>query len=268
MRPAPTAMAPRPPRGPPPPPGARAHPGALPTPPATTAKYPAGVSVARTASGPVYADRRGLTLYGMDMRTVLRWSPDPAQYCGEGCAAEWEPLLAPKGAVPNIRFPRGNREEQGQGQMIQPGKAPDWTIIAGPQGPQWVYKGWHMVFTRKGSHKGATEFDGASDLTWNTLKFVPPVPQVIVPATIAPVFTGGAWALADKDGHLLFTGHCASDCARWSPLPAAMASRGISAWQVASDGDQPQWTWRGKPVFVSQEDDPATVPAGGTVLRP
>ncbi|NJM91282.1 MAG: hypothetical protein HC861_00080, partial [Rhodospirillaceae bacterium] len=64
------------------------------------------------AAVPVYTDRRGLTLYGMDMRTVLRWSPDAALFCQSECQAQWQPLLAPPGTVPNIAFPRGGGPAQ------------------------------------------------------------------------------------------------------------------------------------------------------------
>ena len=83
-----------------------AQPADLPVPAAKTNEYPPGIAVRQTRSGPVYANARGRTLYGMDMRTVLRWSPDASQFCKDRCA-EWEPLLAPTDAKPNIAFPRG-----------------------------------------------------------------------------------------------------------------------------------------------------------------
>ena len=173
---------------------ALAQPADLPIPPATTDHYPPGVAVRQTAAGPVYADAAGHTLYGMDMRTLVRWSPDPAQFCQSECAANWEPMLAPAEAKPNVVFPRGfgNRPRGNMNAVptgfIAPQTAPDWTIIAGPQGPQWVYKGWHMVFARKGEVPGQAGFDGADQRSWNTLKFVPPVPKLTTPANVAPVF--------------------------------------------------------------------------------
>lgn len=248
---------------------AGAQPADLPIAPATTDEYPPGVAVAKTPAGGVYVDRRGLTLYGMDMRNVLRWAPDPAQYCKDECAAQWEPLLAPEGSIANIEFPsRGGRNIEAAPGMTSPQKAPDWTVIAGPQGPQWVYKGWHLVFTRRGSEPRSTGFDGAGDLTWNTLKFVPPVPKVTAPDGIVPAYAGDAYALVDPEGRLLFTGKCGKDCADWTPLPGAMASRGLGSWKVNPSGDVPQWTWKGRPVFVSRGSDPESVPKGGTILRP
>lgn len=248
---------------------AGAQPADLPIVPATTSRHPPGVSVAETPSGRVYIDRRGLTLYGLDMRTVLRWSPDPAQYCQNDCAAQWEPLLAPEGSIPNIRFPGpGGRGGEAQPGMVLPQKAPDWTVIGGPQGPQWVYKGWHLAFTRRASKPRSTEFDGAENMTWNTLKFVPPVPETSAPEGIVPAYVGNAYVLTDSGDRLLFTGKCKKDCSNWTPLAGASASRGIGAWKVDLSGDVPQWTWKGRPVFVSRGSDPESIPEGGTVLRP
>ena len=281
-----------------------AQPVDLPIPAATTNEYPPGVSVRQTRSGPVYADAKGRTLYGMDMRTLVRWAPDASKYCQQECQKTWEPLLAPADAKPNVVFPRGfgggpppgagqgaaaggaagglaalaggaqgqaPRPQGGANQvpagMIQNQRAPDWTVIAGPNGPQWVYKGWHMIYARKSDRPGSTAHDGEDQMTWNTLKFVPQTPRLEAPQGIAPLFTGGAYALTDKNGRVLFTGNCAAVCS-WTPLTAPMAGRSIGDWAVNLAGDRPQWAWRGKPVFVSQEADPAAPPAGGTVLRP
>jgi predicted lipoprotein with Yx(FWY)xxD motif len=291
----------------------QAQPADLPIPAATTTQYPPGVKVQQTAQGPVYVDRNGLTLYGMDMRNGLtRWSPDPSKYCQGECAKQWEPLLAPPGAKPNIEFPQGfgapqragaqgarpaggNAQapaptaarppqggQQGGDQTLRrafqytvpegyvlPQSAPDWSIIAGPQGPQWVYKGWHMVFVRRGSKPGSTQYDGADDYTWNTLKYIPAVPSVDGPDKVTAKYVGrGHYALADGDGRVLFTGSCKTDCGKWVPFDGGMADRGKGAWTISHDGDEPQWLYRGRPVFVSQEDDTNAVPKGGELLRP
>lgn len=258
---------------------ALAQPADLPVPAASTNHYPPGVHVITAPEGAVYADDRGHVLYGMDMRTVLRWSPDAAQYCIGECAKEWEPLLAPAGTQPNISFPveRDRRGERGAAASKSPWPqaaaytqrdAPDWTVIAGPQGPQWVYKGWHLVFIHRGDRPGSTALDGALDKTFNTLKFVPPVPEISAPTNVQPILLGGAYVLADGEGRVLFTGKCAKDCAAWRPFGAGMASSPIGAWAVKADVDSPQWTYRGQPVFVSQEDDPTAAPASGKPLRP
>lgn len=273
---------------------AAAQPVDLPIPPAKTTDYPAGVSVAKVGGkdggGMVYVDAQGHTLYGMDMRAgLLRFSPDPAMYCKDACAREWEPLLAPPGSKPNIKFPMGfgqrptppaagasaaaARPAAPQGQnlagdgLFTPNNAPDWTIIEGPSGPQWVYKVWHMVYVRKGERPRSATAEGAQNMTWNTLKFVPPVPQIAAPSGVGTVFADGAYVLADKDGRILFTGKCSKDCGGWVPLSGGMASRGFGDWQVSHVSDRPQWLYRGKPVFVSQEGG-SKVPGKGIALRP
>lgn len=264
---------------------AHAQPADLPVPPARTADYPPGVKVARASVGPVYVDRQGRTLYGMDMRTLLRFGPDPAQYCTGPCAEKWEPLLAPAGAAPNIRFPGdyGNllyarlRQGEAPGRRPRPElpegfhdaqKAPDWTIIQGPQGPQWVYKGWHLVYTRRGDARHATTHDGEEAMVWNALRFVPPVPQIIAPTNVATRFVAGAHVLADKEGRLLYTGKCHADCGAWRPFGAGMASQAVGQWTVNLSADAPQWAFRGKPVFVSDDGEAASLPAGAAMLKP
>ena len=95
-------------------------------------------------------------------------------------------MLAPPGSKPNIAFPRGfGSPPPPTGQAPRPvtapaasnsdlnpdglyntQRAPDWTVIQGASGPQWVYKSWHLVFTRKGDKPGSAAHDGAGDLTW------------------------------------------------------------------------------------------------------
>ena len=256
---------------------AHAQPADLPIAPATTSIYPPGVKVMQSGSGSVYTDKRGMTLYGMDMRTVLRWNPDPALFCSGVCAKEWEPLLAPADAKPNILFPAGfggQRRAPGSPPpslppgFVTPQAAPDWTIIAGASGPQWVYKGWHVVFTRKGAKAGSAQFDGADQLTWNSLKFIPPVPNLKAPNAFKPLFVGRSYVMATKDGRVLFTGVCAKDCTAWVPLTGGMASLAQGDWTINNSGERPQWYFRGRPVYVTGGDDPTAIPAGATELRP
>lgn len=263
-----------------------AQPADLPIPAATTADYPPGVQVGSAGGVPVYTDAQGRTLYGMDMRTLLRSGADTSKYCQAACTVVWDPLLAAADAKPNILFPQGfgNRQAAATagaraaggaapagsppGDYIQNQKAPDWTIIQGPQGPQWVYKGWHMVYVRKGETPGSTTYNGADDMVWNTLKYVPPVPTVVGPANVSTVFVGGAYALVDKAGRLLFTGSCGDNCGSWRPFSGALGSCGVGEWAVSRDADTPQWLYRGKPVFMAQGSDIADMPAGAAVLRP
>ena len=146
--------------------------------------------------------------------------------------------------------------------------APDWTIVDGPAGPQYVYKGYNLVYVRKGDRPRSTQHEGAEGQIWNTLKFIPPVPKLTAPAGVASTCNGSGYLLADKDGNLLFTGRCGKDCASWKPLPAALASQGLGEWTVDRSADRPQWAYRGKPVFVGSDDQVASLPRSTTVLRP
>jgi predicted lipoprotein with Yx(FWY)xxD motif len=94
------------------------------------------------------------------------------------------------------------------------------------------------------------------------------VPTIVAPASVSTVLVDGHYALADKEGRVLFTGQCAQDCSQWQPLPGGMASRGIGDWTVVRGGETPQWAYRGKPVFVSQLEDPGRIPASGDLLKP
>ncbi|MDE2595353.1 MAG: hypothetical protein KGL44_00600 [Sphingomonadales bacterium] len=249
---------------------ALAQPVDLPIPAARAEPLPAEVKIARAGNTRVYANRHGVTLYGMDMRTLIRFTADPARFCTGDCAAQWEPLLTPPGMAVNIRFPQGfggPRQPLPAG-FVNPQSAPDWTVIDGPAGPQWVYKGWHMVFTRKDDRPGSAAFDGADKFTWNTLKYVPPTPDIVAPPGVRAVLAGESHAFADPEGRVLYTGKCGKDCAGWTPFTAALAGRGLGPWTISTAGDRPQWLYRGKPVYVSREDDPLTAPAGTEVLRP
>lgn len=266
---------------------ALAQPVDLPIPAATTSQYPSGVSIGSAGGVPVYVDAQGRTLYGMDMRVLLRAGADPSQYCRAACTAVWAPLLAPADAKPNIAFPMGFGDHRRpmpapggssaapaiaradpQAQMLQNQKAPDWTIIQGPEGPQWVYKGWHMVFVRKDDAPGSAAYDGAENMAWNTLKYVPPVPKVVAPANVSIAFVDGGYALVDNKGRLLFSGSCGNDCAGWRAFTGPLAGADVGDWAVSHDADAPQWLYRGQPVFVAQGPAPANMPTGAKVLRP
>src|SRR4051812_24982441 len=80
--------------------GAVAQPIDLPIPPATTTVLPPGASIRQTAAGKVYADARGLTLYGMDFRMLAERTGQPASYCGGECARLWEPFAPPASVRP------------------------------------------------------------------------------------------------------------------------------------------------------------------------
>jgi predicted lipoprotein with Yx(FWY)xxD motif len=249
-----------------------AQPTDIPLPAATTTEFPAGISVANVPSGKVYVDAQGRTLYGMDMRMVVRWSIDTTKYCQDRCP-EWEPLLAPAGTKPNLSTLRYRPGAPRAGTPSVRGTysqtdAPDWTVVDGPAGPQYVYKGYNMVYVRKGDKPRSTQFEGADGQIWNTLKFIPPVPKLTAPGGVGSVFAKDAYLLTDKDGRLLYTGRCGKDCVGWEPLAAGAASQGLGDWTVDRTGDRPQWLYRGKSVFVASDDNLDNLPRATVALRP
>lgn len=146
--------------------------------------------------------------------------------------------------------------------------APDWTIVDGPAGPQWVYKGYNMVYVRKGDKPRSTAFEGADGQIWNTLKFIPPVPKLTAPVGVGSSFVTDAYILTDKDGKLLYTGRCGKDCTGWTPLAAGVASQGVGEWTVDRSTDRPQWLYRGKPVFIASDEQLSSLPRSTVALRP
>jgi predicted lipoprotein with Yx(FWY)xxD motif len=238
----------------------------LPIPAAVADHFPAGIAVKTAGEQRVYVNRRGATLYGMDMRAATGRTGRPALYCTGDCLSEWEPLLAPKGSpvspVPReFGGPRTPSEKPS-------GEATDWTVMEGPAGPQWVYKRVHMVFTRKGERPGSVAHDGEDGFLWNSLKYVPPVPKLSAPANVTPRLADGAYVLTDGQGNQLFTaraGDCADPCA-WPVFASGMARRGMGEWSVRTGPDRSQWVYRGKPVYRTEGKDP--IPAEAVALAP
>jgi predicted lipoprotein with Yx(FWY)xxD motif len=176
------------------------------------------------------------------------------------------------GAAPTGVDPQQLAAAFGQGGapagMYTQQNAPDWTIVDGPAGPQYVYKGYNMVYVRKGDKPRSTAFEGAQDKTWNTLKFIPPVPKVAAPNGVGAAWVNDSYVLTDKDGKLLYTGRCGTDCASWKPLAAGIASQGLGEWTVDRNAARPQWLYRGKPVYVAADDSLASLPRSSMALRP
>jgi predicted lipoprotein with Yx(FWY)xxD motif len=226
--------------------------------------FPRGISVRAR----VYTDQRGLTLYGMDMRAATGRTGQPALYCSGECLTQWEPLLAPRGA-PVSPVPREFGGPRAPSAAVKPASDnPDWTVIEGPAGPQWVYKKVHLIFTRKGDTPGSTAHDGTDDFLWNSLKYLPPPPRLIAPPDVAARLVDGAYVLADAQGNRLFSPKnkaCADPCG-WRPHATGMVRQGVGQWTVRQTADQAQWVYRGKPVYRADPRQP--VPAEGVALTP
>ncbi len=206
--------------------------------------YPDGLSVGKTAAGPVYVDGRHKTLYSMSLRWARARSGVGMEYCAAACLAAWTPLLAKADAKP----------------------VGDWSVVQGPKGPQWAYQR-NPVFSFNADQKpGETRGEGY-DYLWSTLFYTPPKPTIAAPPSVATTPVKGENILTSLEGAALFTAPLVGS-AMFTPFAAAMVSQPLGDWTVLRHGDTPQWAWRGKPVFVSQEQVPTDVPAGGKVLKP
>jgi predicted lipoprotein with Yx(FWY)xxD motif len=206
--------------------------------------HPALVSVGKTAAGPVYVDATRKTLYTMSIRWARARTGVGIEYCAAACLAAWTPLVAEADAKP----------------------LGDWTVLAGPKGPQWAYKGNPVFSFNADNQPGDIKGDGY-DYLWSTLLYVPPKPELVAPPSVAATPVKGENILTDTGGRALFTA-TGTRAASFTPFAAAMASRPVGEWTVLRDSDVPQWAWRGKAVFVSREPVPTNVPADGEVLKP
>jgi predicted lipoprotein with Yx(FWY)xxD motif len=209
--------------------------------------HPADISSGKTDSGLAYTDSRGMTLYSMNLRYVsyVAQGGDALKYCSGECAKSWIAAKAPADAKP-----------------IGP-----WKVVDGTEGPQWSYKG-DPLFTYAGDSAPGSTGGKDRDNLFNLLTYIPPVPRVTAPAPVKTVFVGEAYILEDGQGHALFTidESCGADCRNWIPFAAGMASRSIGDWKISREGDRLQWEYRGRLVYVSQEEQPTRAPSKGTVL--
>ena len=206
--------------------------------------YPAAVQVGTSPQGPVYVDARKRTLYSMSLRWAQARTGVGIEYCGAACLAAWTPLAAPRDAKP----------------------VGEWSVIAGPIGPQWAYAKNPVFVFKADAAPGALGGDGW-DYLWSALFYVPPKPDLVAPPGVAVKAVEGRNFLADAAGHPLFTpgkGE-ATDAA---PFAAGMVSRPIGEWSVLRGSDLPQWAWRGRPVFVAANADPRLLPAGAEAILP
>lgn len=205
--------------------------------------FPPAVRVGPSPQGPVYVDAKKHTLYSMSLRWAKARSGVGIEYCGAACLAAWTPLAAPANAKP----------------------VGEWSAITGPVGPQWAYAGNPVFVFKADPASGALGGDGWDDL-WSALFYVPPKPVLVAPPGVAVKAIKGRNLLADAAGHPLFTIGTGRSVAA-TPFAAGMVNRPVGEWAVLRRSDVPQWTWRGRPVFVSSDLDPL-LPAGAEAILP
>ena len=105
-------------------------------------KPPVGVKVQKTATGQVFADSKGMTLYNFDKDTAGKSA------CNGPCAQNWPPLAAKAEAKP----------------------MGDWTVVTRDDGSkQWAYKNKPLYTWVKDSKPGDTSGEGVNNV-WHVAK--------------------------------------------------------------------------------------------------
>lgn len=213
---------------------------------APSGPYPAQFAVRRSSLGSIVVDDRGHSVYALiKVFAQKRYRGPAAAYCTGPCAAKWRAVAAPAGAEP----------------------IGAWTVVEGAQGRQWAFNG-NPVFTfhddtTPGDLKGH-EFD---DL-WMAVNYVPPPPALALPPGVKIRFRDDAYFLADQDDRPLIALTRGQPVAEVVPFAAALLSSDIGRWTIDRSADQPQWRYKGRPVFVARSTELSDIPKQGAVLRP
>jgi predicted lipoprotein with Yx(FWY)xxD motif len=204
-----------------------------------------------------------------DGRTLFSYDKDRRgrATCVDACAAEFPPLLAPRGAK----------------------AVGDWSLVRRPEGSrQWAYQSrplytWskeevpgevatNVGLTETAEAKFAENAVEAGSLMppegWQVVRFAPAtsmkLPDGVDARLVMPL---QAVALTDPDGHTLyeFSGDASRDehaCAAyrtcragWIPLAASQLARSVGAFSVVTRADgSPQWAHQGRPLYTYSGD--------------
>jgi predicted lipoprotein with Yx(FWY)xxD motif len=213
----------------------------------SSAEYPAQVAIGQSKRGQIFVDGRGKALYVLNKRTAFGRSGSDILYCATSCGQKWSPLAAPADAKPI-----------GQ-----------WKVVKGISGPQWTYKE-DLVFTFNDDTVDTLGGDGYDDI-FKAIAFIPSAPKLTAPANVKPLFSDGAYVLADMQGHALYVRNkqrCDANCEQAQPFAAGLANRDIGAWTVSRQGEYARWAYRGQPVYINVNDASGRAPAYGIALRP
>jgi len=198
----------------------------------------AGISI--PATGTVYADTKGMTLYSYDKDLA-----DGKSACTGDCAKDWPALTAPADAKP----------------------FGDWTIIARDDGSkQWALRGKPLYTSAKDKHLG----DGAGnniDTVWHIALFKPTeghqtpdgvgIQEVAAAAGEAlvndqnmPLYVYDEDARGEKPSCVMqpCTDH-------WTPLAAGQLAHSVGEFTVVDRGDGVfQWAFQGRPLYSYDAD--------------
>lgn len=201
--------------------------------------YPSGVTFRDTPLGLVYTALDGRTLYMMKVYR-LRYAGAAETYCAGACAETWKALPAPADAKP----------------------LGAWTVVTGPQGPQWAY-GKRPVFLFSGDKQPGDLRGHERDDIFMAINYIPPVPVAPAPGGIEPLFINHREYVFAYGGRPIYAyasdASCSKDCAALTPLAAPLGAKNVGDWSVVQGSDRALWTYAGKRLFVTAGDDRAII---------
>jgi predicted lipoprotein with Yx(FWY)xxD motif len=210
---------------------------------------PPEITIQNTPAGPLFADRKGFTLY------MTERDKEPGKStCVGPCAEQWVPL-------------RSESDAKAFG---------DWTLVSRADGrPQWAYKGRPLYRYR---WEAKPRWAEAHNEVWRyaTVVNFPPVganrrgytpgnsdAKVVLPPTPGGIQGGPTqygMAFTDSRQMTLYSQAAVSPCVgacleSWAPLPAPQAASPVGDWTIVTRADGfRQWAFQGKPVYRSTKD--------------
>jgi predicted lipoprotein with Yx(FWY)xxD motif len=187
-----------------------------------------GIVAQERPLGTVFLNAAGMPLYVYD--------PDKKSgksTCTEKCATAWPPLMAAPDSQPTGSWTLAAREEGGN---------------------QWAFEGNPVYTFAKDTLPGLAVGENAQDIWHIAIKFAPRPRDVIYRGTavgrIAADIKG--MALYSFDGDTADGAGCSAACLQqWKPMQAPGAASAVGDWSVVErkDDGEPQWAYKGKPVY-------------------
>lgn len=229
---------------------------------AATDQLPAGVTVQKTADGPVLA-LDGKPLYRIDVDRLAKRRRGGGNGVFETRWAAlndglWRPVAAPK-------------DFKADG---------DWSVTQRRAGPQLTYKGDPLYsFTGKSLDDAAkvpflppylTAYavkptllnDGVpvATLYYHPVSYAPPAPKFSAPSGVTAHWSKVAYVFADAANHTLYAAKsgkaCATECGGLKPFSAPLAALPVGEWRpVVDKGGERVWAYRGRIVYQAQSAD-------------
>lgn len=215
--------------------------------------YPAGIQITASPkgeafpTGQIHVTSSGQTLYAISMRLARARSGEGLKYCVGPCATIWRPYTTAANTTP----------------------VGHWTVVEGAEGPQWAYKG-NPVFTYvEDKAPGQAGGQGYQDL-FRVIQYIPARPKLTAPQPVAVAFHDGRYLLVEGSTHLLYVTDrpCADECPSDRPLAAGLSSQPVGGWSIVTVQDRQQWSYQGKPVFISAATRPSDLRADQRPLQP